>query len=328
MTLELRDGRVLDAAAGRARGRQLPALRPACDRRAASTGASATRATPGRPTRSRPSGTSRCSSLGTGLTMCDVALALRDADHRGAIVAISRRGLLPAAAPRLAEAAAAPRSAVERWATWDPTALGLLRGLRDEVRRGAARRDRLARGRHVDPPRHARRSGGGSTTTSDAASSVICARTGRRTATARRPRPRSRSRRWSQRARCGCSRAASSATRRRRRGVTVTLRDAAAGGERLEVGKVINCTGPNTNLAEVRDPLVRSLRDARHDPAGCARARARHGRGRTARSTRTGAPSERLSLAGPLRKGLALGAHGGARAARRGASGSPRRLCG
>ncbi|HKP09902.1 MAG TPA: FAD/NAD(P)-binding protein, partial [Gaiella sp.] len=33
--------------------------------------------------------------VGTGLTMCDVALALRDSDQQGRIHAISRRGLLP-----------------------------------------------------------------------------------------------------------------------------------------------------------------------------------------------------------------------------------------
>jgi uncharacterized NAD(P)/FAD-binding protein YdhS len=33
--------------------------------------------------------------LGTGLTMCDIALALRHADHRVHVYALSRRGLLP-----------------------------------------------------------------------------------------------------------------------------------------------------------------------------------------------------------------------------------------
>ena len=74
--------------------------------------------------------------LGTGLTMCDVALALRDADQRGAIVAISRRGLLPQphrVSPKPPPHLDPPRSLE----TWEPTAAGLLRGLRDEVRRAA-----------------------------------------------------------------------------------------------------------------------------------------------------------------------------------------------
>ena len=39
--------------------------------------------------------------LGTGLTMVDTALALRERGHRGRIVAVSRRGLLPHAHRRV-----------------------------------------------------------------------------------------------------------------------------------------------------------------------------------------------------------------------------------
>ena len=74
--------------------------------------------------------------IGTGLTMCDVALALRDADHRGRMVAVSRRGLLPQAH----RVSAKPPPHLDRPATiddWPDTALGILRGLREEVRERA-----------------------------------------------------------------------------------------------------------------------------------------------------------------------------------------------
>jgi uncharacterized NAD(P)/FAD-binding protein YdhS len=70
--------------------------------------------------------------VGTGLTMVDVVISLLDLKHRGAIHAISRRGLLPrthAAVPpgaRFLSAETAPRSL-----------LGLLRLVRREIERGA-----------------------------------------------------------------------------------------------------------------------------------------------------------------------------------------------
>jgi uncharacterized NAD(P)/FAD-binding protein YdhS len=68
------------------------------------------------------------------------------------------------------------------------------------------------------------------------------------------------------------------------------------------VGKVINCTGPDTDLARVNDPLVQALRRAgliRPDALGLGldtdeRGRLLHADGR---------PSKRLFLVGPLRKG-------------------------
>ncbi len=71
--------------------------------------------------------------VGTGLTMCDIALALRDADHQGRIHAISRRGLLP----QPHRVSAKPPPHLDRPQTideWPGTALGMLRGLRREVR--------------------------------------------------------------------------------------------------------------------------------------------------------------------------------------------------
>ena len=74
--------------------------------------------------------------VGTGLTMCDVALALRDADQQGRIHAISRRGLLP----QPHRLSAKPPPHLDRPATldaWPASAVGLLRGLRREVRERA-----------------------------------------------------------------------------------------------------------------------------------------------------------------------------------------------
>ena len=75
--------------------------------------------------------------LGTGLTMCDVALALRDLDHRGRIYAVSRRGLLPQ--PHRVSAVPPPHlDAPSDLQAWPDTAIGMLRALRREVRDKAA----------------------------------------------------------------------------------------------------------------------------------------------------------------------------------------------
>ncbi len=73
--------------------------------------------------------------IGTGLTACDVALSLHAAGHRGPIVAVSRRGLVPQAhrpAARLVQHPVAPAEA------WPATARGLLRELRKQVDQAAA----------------------------------------------------------------------------------------------------------------------------------------------------------------------------------------------
>ena len=116
-------------------GNYPPSDPPAIDA-AALSAASATHATPGRADALETERDEPVLLLGTGLTMCDVALALRDADQRGADRGdLAARAAAPAA-PALAQAAAAPRPAA-RWTEWEPTAAGLLRGLRDEVRRVA-----------------------------------------------------------------------------------------------------------------------------------------------------------------------------------------------
>ena len=65
---------------------------------------------------------------------------------------------------------------------------------------------------------------------------------------------------------------------------------------------MINCTGPDTDLARVRDPLVVSLRDAgviRPDELGLGLDTDREGRVVAA----DGRADELLTLVGPLRKG-------------------------
>ena len=153
--LALRDGRRLEAAQDGARRRRTTHPRIRLPRTTGCTGASGTPATPGRPTRSRPIAASRCccsapgSRCATSPSRCGTPTRPRRSSP------ISRRGLLPQPhrvspkpPPHLE-----PPAAMD---AWPPTALGLLRGLRDEVRPRRGRGGRLARGRHVDPPRHAR----------------------------------------------------------------------------------------------------------------------------------------------------------------------------
>lgn len=76
--------------------------------------------------------------LGTGLTMLDIAIALKERGHRGAIHAVSRRGLLP----QPHRVSIRPPAAHPRPATldqWPRTARGLLHALRAEVRAAAAK---------------------------------------------------------------------------------------------------------------------------------------------------------------------------------------------
>ena len=84
--------------------------------------------------------------------------------------------------------------------------------------------------------------------------------------------------------------------------VEIRRRGRAAGVETFHVGKVINCTGPDTDLARVRDRLVVALRDGglvRPDELGLGLDSDEDGRLLGA----DGRPSNRLFLVGPLRKG-------------------------
>jgi uncharacterized NAD(P)/FAD-binding protein YdhS len=239
--------------------------------------------------------------VGTGLTMCDVALALRDADHRGPIVALSRRALLP----QPHRVSAKPPPHLDRPATldtWPDTAAGFLRALRGEVREAGARgidwREVVTSIRHDTPAlwqrldddergrflRHLRpywethrhRS---SPETALAIESMI--EEGSLAVVA------------ATLAECRFEGDRVIATFVRRK--TQAL-------ERLEVGKVINCSGPDTDLARVGDPLVASLRTRgliRPDVHGLGLDSDEAGRVVDA----AGAPSAWLSILGPLRKG-------------------------
>ncbi|HEU0335579.1 MAG TPA: hypothetical protein VFR43_03440, partial [Gaiellaceae bacterium] len=86
-------------------------------------------------------------------------------------------------------------------------------------------------------------------------------------------------------------------------GVTASFRRRGSSEvETIRVGKVINCTGPDTDLARVREPLVASLlREGlvRPDPLGLGLDSDEDGWVLDAE----GRPSPRLLLVGPLRKG-------------------------
>jgi uncharacterized NAD(P)/FAD-binding protein YdhS len=239
--------------------------------------------------------------VGTGLTMCDVALALRDRDQQGRIHAISRRGLLP----QPHRLSAKPPPHLDRPATlddWPSTAVGLLRGLRREVREragdevdwrevvtsirgdtpalwqrlGIEERRRFLR--HARPywETHRHRS---SPETAHAIDELV--ETGRLELVAGRL----------------------EALAEGEEGVVATIRRrGAAASETFRVGKVINCTGPDTDVARVRDPLVASLRREgliRPDELGLGLDTDDEGRLVAA----DGTASERLTLVGPLRKG-------------------------
>jgi uncharacterized NAD(P)/FAD-binding protein YdhS len=239
--------------------------------------------------------------VGTGLTMCDVALALRDGDQQGRIHAISRRGLLP----QPHRLSAKPPPHLDRPETvdeWPSTAVGLLRGLRREVRERTAddvdwrevvtsiRADTPALWQRLDADerrrflRHARpywethrhRS------SPEAAHGIE---------------------ELVERGRLEVMAGSLEALAEEDGGVVATLRRRGSGAsETLRVGKVINCTGPDTDLTRVRDPLVVSLRDAgliRPDELGLGLDTDRDGRVVSA----DGGIDERLTLVGPLRKG-------------------------
>jgi uncharacterized NAD(P)/FAD-binding protein YdhS len=240
--------------------------------------------------------------IGTGLTMCDVALALRDADHEGRIFAISRRGLLP----QPHRLSAKPPPHLDRPATideWPETALGMLRALRREVREKAGenvdwrevvtsiREDTPALWQRLPAPererflRHARpywethrhRS---SPEAAHAVEEMV--EGGRLEVIAGRLES------------LASGDGTVVATIRRRRSATA---------ETLLVGKVINCTGPDTDLTRVRDPLVASLREnglIRPDDLGLGLDTDDDGRIVAAE----GRTSRRLTLVGPLRTGL------------------------
>jgi uncharacterized NAD(P)/FAD-binding protein YdhS len=239
--------------------------------------------------------------LGTGLTMCDVALALRDLDHHGRIHAVSRRGLLPQ--PHRASTTAPPHlEPPSDLGEWPDTALGMLRRLRREVRdKRAADVDwrEVVTSIREDTPTLWHRLG---------------TEERRRFLHRLRPYWETHRHRSSPDAAFGVESLIEAGKLTVIQGrveryaedsdgvvVTLHLRDGTAVD--LRVGKVINCTGPDTDLSRVRDPLVESLRRdglIRPDKLGLGLDTDEGGRVLDA----AGQPSRRLFLVGPLRKGL------------------------
>ena len=196
--------------------------------------------------------------LGSGLTMLDVVAALDQAGHRGKIWCTSRRGLLPQihrqhpnAPPRLA-----PPEDIDQW---PKTALGLLRGLRKRVEGTETDwRDIVSSLRSVTPqlwaslpPAEKRRFLDRLRPYWDTHRHRAAPEMGRML---ERLRAEGRLRMVAGRV----LRYEESAGR-----VRVRIRAAKSGAEEvLDVGRVLNCTGPCSDLSRVQDPLVKSLRES------------------------------------------------------------------
>ncbi len=239
--------------------------------------------------------------LGTGLTMLDIAIALKERGHRGVIHAVSRRGLLPqphrvsirppGAHPRRKGVDEGPR-----------TAKGLLHALRAEVRaaavkgvdwrevvtslrhdtpalwKGLGERERGRFLRHVRPFWETHRHRASPETATQIAELIarneLAVHAGRVLGYAES-----------------------------RGGVDARVLMRGAEEETvLRVGRVINCTGPETDVRKVEDLFVqRMVRDGlvRPDALGLGLDTDAHG----AVVDAQGRVQDRLTLVGPLRKG-------------------------
>jgi uncharacterized NAD(P)/FAD-binding protein YdhS len=239
--------------------------------------------------------------IGTGLTMLDIVLALVEQQHRGPIYAVSRRGLLP----QPHRHSAVPPPNYPRPAdldTWPRTASGLVRAMRREVaaatREGHDWREVLAAIRADTPSLWA----------------SLDERARARLLRHLRPywethRHRAAPEPWAAvKATIDAGqlhvRAARLIGMRPTEGaMEVTLRGRGQPElERLRVGRVINCTGPDTDLSRVREPLIVAMRAAgmlRPDPFGLGLDTDADG----ALLDAEGRASDRLYLVGPLRKG-------------------------
>ena len=241
--------------------------------------------------------------LGTGLTMVDVAVALHHNGHRGHVTAGSRRGLLP---QWLRETAPAPADLPPPVGidSWPRTARGLLRGVRDAVtererEHGGDWRDVVASLRSVTPSlwqslplserrrflRHVRPYWD---THRHGAAPVIGETIDRL--------------RRSGQLRVMAARVVG--YEMRDDGVHATMRRRGDGSlQQIRVDRVINCTGPDTNLARVASPLIVDLhrRDLIHpDPLAIGVLTDQAGRV----VGRDGVAQEGLYLTGPLTRGL------------------------
>lgn len=239
--------------------------------------------------------------MGTGLTMLDIAIALRDMDHRGEIHALSRRGLLPQP-HRVSKKPPPNHDRPKGLDSWERTAAGLCRALRAEVKSAArnkvnwrevitsvradtpalwqslshAERGRFLR--HLRPfwETHRHRA---APAIFDAVQAMIQAK----------------------RLKILAARIIGYEENEHFVGVRIRKRGQSA-IEHLRVARIINCTGPDTDLARVRDPLIQSLRASgliRPDALGLGLDTDQHG----ALIDDAGRASQRLFLVGPLRKG-------------------------
>jgi len=239
--------------------------------------------------------------LGTGLTMLDIALALRDSDHQGAIYAISRRGLLPQG--HRVSAKAPPH--LDRPATidrWPNTALGMLQELRREVHEAEAKgidwREVVTSIRHDTPALWQR----------------LNLHERKRFLQHVRPFWETHRHRASPSTALGIETMIESGKLKLIAGRLIAYEEKAdrvhvrlrvrthSKPTTIEVGKVINCTGPDTDLVRVRDPLMTSMRKAgliRPDALGLGLETDADG----GLINAAGHASQRLFLVGPLRKG-------------------------
>lgn len=236
--------------------------------------------------------------IGTGLTMVDTVISLLDQQHRGPITALSRRGLLPqthllgpnatalpegeqfptrlnALARFLRLRAQAARAAGGSW----QAVIDELRPLTTDIWQAMSPEDRRRFLRHLRPwwDTHRHRLAG-----------PVAARI----AEARH--------RGQVRIRAGRIR---DFTIRPAARVEVTFRPRFQETlERLSVGRVVNCAGPESDFARIRDPLLRRLLDRgliRPDTLGLGLDIT----GNCALLDRDGAISRRLFAIGPVTKG-------------------------
>lgn len=236
--------------------------------------------------------------LGSGLTMLDVVATLDKAGHRGTIYCLSRRGLLPqihrehsSAPPRMN-----PPPYIEQW---PKTALGLLRAVRREVARSQYDwRDVISSLRKVTPQlwqslpieekrRFMRRLRPFWDTHRHRAAPEMGRMLERLRAEGRFKLLDGRVLRYDQ----------------AHDQVHVRIRRGKGGGEEvITVARVLNCTGPCSDLSRVNDPLVKSLRESGAIcPDATKLGLATDSIGRAL--SREGVPNPALFVVGPLLKG-------------------------
>ena len=207
--------------------------------------------------------------IGTGLTMLDVALSLAELGHRGVIHAVSRRGLLPRAhVERPLEIVPGPEP--EAWLASEATARGLLRAVRRAVDETAERGDWRGVVDSVRP-------------VTAALWQRMSEREQRRFVRHLRPwwdvhRHRAAAsimvqiRALIDQGRLRLSAGRLEGWRVQSGGVEAVVRAKGSGERRtLRVGRVLNCTGPESDVERLTEPLVVRLRERgliQRDPLG------------------------------------------------------------